>query len=168
MEGLGTPKTLKNQWFFKVFAVVRFRYFGALDGSWAHLGSSCGELVPKWLPKWVPRWLQIEPRWAILAITGHSPRKPELSSKLLFPRWPQDGSRRPRIAQDSLLGAFLGLQKLFWKALDPPKTFKNQWFDVRFAFDLRIANRKHMLHKQVIPPLAHMQACSNTRNAKVL
>jgi hypothetical protein len=31
LEGLGTLKTLKNQWFFKVFAVVRFRYFGALD-----------------------------------------------------------------------------------------------------------------------------------------
>jgi hypothetical protein len=78
LEGLGTPKTLKNNIILKVFAVVCFRYFGALDGSWAHLGSSCGELVPKWLPKWVPRWLQIEPRWAILAITGHSPMKPEL------------------------------------------------------------------------------------------
>ena len=44
--------------------------------------------------------------------------------------------KRTRFDQDSLLGAFLGLQKLSWKALDPPKTFKNQWFDVRFAFDL--------------------------------
>ena len=41
MEGLGTPKTLKNSGVFKVFAVVHFRYFGAFgDPPWAHLGSS--------------------------------------------------------------------------------------------------------------------------------
>ena len=48
----------------------------------------------------------------------------------------QDGSRWPQVVQDSLLGAFLGLQTLSWKALDPQKTYKNQWFDVRFAFAL--------------------------------
>jgi hypothetical protein len=41
--------------------------------------------------------------------------------KALVSKMPQAGSRRPRIAQDSLLGAFLGLQKLLWKALEPQK-----------------------------------------------
>ena len=45
MEGLGTPKTLKNKSFFKVFAVVRFRYFGALD---ATLGPILAPLGPIW------------------------------------------------------------------------------------------------------------------------
>ena len=45
LEGLGTPKTLKNQWFFKVSAVVRFRYFGALD---VPLGLILAPLGPIW------------------------------------------------------------------------------------------------------------------------
>ena len=45
MEGLGTPKTLKNKWFFKVFAVVRFRYFGDLD---APLWPILAPLGPIW------------------------------------------------------------------------------------------------------------------------
>ena len=85
-------------------------------------------MVPKWLPKWVPRWFQIDPRWAILANKRHRLSLPELSKKLLFPKWLQDGSPWPREAQDSLLGAFLGLQRLSCKALDPPTTLKNQWF----------------------------------------
>ena len=45
MEGLGPPKTLQNQWFFKVFGVVGFPYFGALDG---HLGVILAPLGPIW------------------------------------------------------------------------------------------------------------------------
>ena len=45
MEGLGTPKTLKNQRFFNVFAVVRFRYFRALD---APLWPILAPLGPIW------------------------------------------------------------------------------------------------------------------------
>ena len=78
-----------------------------------------------------------------MANKRHRLSLPELSEKLLFPRWLQDGSRMaqdgsrwPQVVQDSLLGAFLGLQTLSWKALDPQKTYKNQWFDVRFAFAL--------------------------------
>ena len=43
----------------------------------------------------------------------------------MAPRWLQDGSRWPQVDQDSLLGAFLGLQTLSWKALDPQKPVKN-------------------------------------------
>ena len=57
----------------------------------------------------------------------------ELSQKLFFPKWSQDGSRWPRIAQDSLLGAFLGLHRLSWKALDPQKPEKNIWYLKVFA-----------------------------------
>ena len=45
MEGLGTPKTLKNLCFFKIFAVVGFRYFGALDGL---LGPILAPFGPIW------------------------------------------------------------------------------------------------------------------------
>ena len=45
LEGLGSPKPLKNKWFFKVFAVVRLRYFGALDGA---LGPILAPLGPIW------------------------------------------------------------------------------------------------------------------------
>ena len=39
--------------------------------------------------------------------------------KALVSKMPQAGSRRPRIAQDSLLGAFLGFLTPSWAALDP-------------------------------------------------
>ena len=45
MEGLGTPKTLKKQWFFNVFANAGFRYFEALDGP---LGFILAPLGPIW------------------------------------------------------------------------------------------------------------------------
>ena len=45
MEGLGPPKTLKNIWFFKVFANAGFRYFEALDGP---LGPILAPLGPIW------------------------------------------------------------------------------------------------------------------------
>jgi len=45
LEGFGTPKTLKNKWFFKVFANVGFWYFGALDGP---LGLILAPLGPIW------------------------------------------------------------------------------------------------------------------------
>ena len=84
--------------------------------------------MPEWLPKWVPRWLQIDSRWAILANKSHGLSLPELSKKLLFLKWLQDGSRWPRETQDNLSGAFLGLQKLSWKALDPQKPEKTMVF----------------------------------------
>ena len=50
---LWTPKTLKNQWFFKVFANAAFRVFEALDGLLGRiLAPSWADLVPKWPPKW--------------------------------------------------------------------------------------------------------------------
>ena len=45
LEGLGPPKTLKNQLFFEVFANVGFWYFGALDGP---LGPILAPLGPIW------------------------------------------------------------------------------------------------------------------------
>ena len=45
MEGLGPPKALKKQLFFRVFANVGFRYFGALDGP---LGPILAPLGPIW------------------------------------------------------------------------------------------------------------------------
>ena len=42
--------------------------------------------------------------------------------------------KRTRFGQDSLLGAFLGLQKLSWKALDPQKPLKTN--GVTFALPL--------------------------------
>ena len=63
LEGLGTPKTLKNQWFFKVFAVVRFRYFGALDAPLGPiLAPSWADLAPKWPPIWPSKWPKNNPK----------------------------------------------------------------------------------------------------------
>ena len=45
MEGLGPPKTFKNNWFFKVFANAGFRCFEALDGP---LGPILAPLEPIW------------------------------------------------------------------------------------------------------------------------
>ena len=78
-----------------------------------------------------PQMVPNDPRWAILANKRHRLSLPELSKKLLFPKWLQDGSTWPREAQDSLLAAFLGLQRLSCKALDPQnleKPMKNQYF----------------------------------------
>ena len=53
LGGLWTPKTLKNQWFFKVFEDAAFWLFGALDGPLGLiLPPSWADLVPKWPPKW--------------------------------------------------------------------------------------------------------------------
>ena len=72
-------------------------------------------------PKWSPKWSQT-------ASTVHRQIWTGVSKTLLFSRWLQDGSRWPREAQDSLLGAFLGLQRLSWTALDPQKHRKTNGF----------------------------------------
>ena len=146
LGSLWTPKTLKNCMVFKVFANATFWVFGALDG---HLGPilapSFADLVPKLTPKWPPKlskkcsktnlkndpqnyekttkiggpkWC---PKWSKMANHPHRQIWTGVYKTLLFSRWLQDGSRWPREAQDSLLGAFLGLQRLSWKAWDPQK-----------------------------------------------
>jgi len=111
------------------FGVVGFRCSGVLDGL---LGLILAPLGPIWFQNGsqnrVPRWLQIDPTTAILANKRHRFSLPELSKKLLFPKWLQDGSTWPREAQDSLLGAFLGLQKLSCKPLDPKNLEKPMVF----------------------------------------
>ena len=52
----------------------------------------------------------------------------------MAPRWLQNGSRWPQVIQDSLVGAFLGLQTLSWEALDLQKPVKNN--GLRFVFPL--------------------------------
>ena len=57
LGSLWTPKTLKNQWFFNVFAIAAFWVFEALDGPLGPiLAPSCADLVPKLTPKWPPNW----------------------------------------------------------------------------------------------------------------
>ena len=52
-----TPKSLKNKWFFKVFANATFWVFEALDGPLAPiLAPLWPNLVPKWLLKWAQKW----------------------------------------------------------------------------------------------------------------
>ena len=63
----------------------------------------------------------MDPQKILKKKAGYRQIRTEASKKLVFPRWPQDGSRWPRVAQDSLLGAFLGLQRLSWTAFDPEK-----------------------------------------------
>ena len=62
-------------------------------------------------PKMVPKMEPDGDPWAQRFLAG------AILQALVFkmaPRWPRE-------AQDSLLGAFLGLQRLSWKALDPQK-----------------------------------------------
>ena len=73
LGGVWTPKTLKNQFFFKVFENAALFVFEALAGPLGFiLLPSWADLVPKWLPKWVPRGLKI---WE----AGHRLGLPELS-----------------------------------------------------------------------------------------
>ena len=52
----GTPKTLKNQWFFKVFATAAFWVFEALNGPLGPiLAPSWPDLVPKRSRNWPPK-----------------------------------------------------------------------------------------------------------------
>ena len=63
LGGLWTPKTLKNQWFFKVFENGTFLVFEALDGLLGLiLAPSWADLVPKWSPKWAPKWSKSGPK----------------------------------------------------------------------------------------------------------
>ncbi len=77
-------------------------------------GRSGHKMAPKMVPQMAP-----------IPNKRHRLSLPELSQKLLFPRQLQDSSRWPQVVQDSLLGAFLGLQRLSWKALDLQKPSKN-------------------------------------------
>ena len=53
LGGLWTPKTLKNKWFFKVFANAGFWVFEALGGPLGPIfAPPWADLVPKWSPKW--------------------------------------------------------------------------------------------------------------------
>ena len=57
----------------------------------------------------------------------------------MAPRWLQDGSRWLKMAPSSPrepLGSLFGSSNAVLEGLGPPKTCKNQWFDVRFAFAL--------------------------------
>jgi len=114
--------------------VVGFRYFGALDGP-------LGVILALFGPIWSQKWLQMAPSRPRMGHPGAQEAQAQPARALLealaskmAPRWLQNGSRWPQVVQDSLLGAFLGLRRLSWKACGLPKTFKNQWFDVRFAF----------------------------------
>jgi hypothetical protein len=87
LEGLGAPKTLKNQWFFKVFANAGFRYFEALDGP---LGPISAPLGPIWSQnasqngsqngsKSTPKSLKREP----LRVKNHQKRETVVNFRLV-------------------------------------------------------------------------------------
>ena len=63
LGGLWTPKTLKNQWFFRVFAIAAFWVFEALDGPFGPiLAPSWADLVPKWGPEMFPKVVKKVPK----------------------------------------------------------------------------------------------------------
>ena len=95
-----------------------------LGSSWVFLGRFGPKMAPKMGPQMAPnrskmgylgaQEAQAQPAGALLEA---------LVSKMA-PRWLQNGSRWPQVVQDSLLGAFLGLRRLSWKALDHQKPLK--------------------------------------------
>ena len=63
LGSLWTPKTLKKQWFFKVFAIAAFWVFEALDGILCPiLAPSWANPVPKWGPEIDPKAVQRVPK----------------------------------------------------------------------------------------------------------
>ena len=63
LGGLWTPKTLKNKWFFNVFAIAAFWVFEALDGPLGPiLAPSWADLVPKWGTEIAPKVVQKVPK----------------------------------------------------------------------------------------------------------
>ena len=125
MQGLGPPKTLKNLRFFKVFVNAGFRYFEALGGP---LGPILAPLGPIWSQEGSQNRSPNGSKWPTRG-TGSAWRSSLRSScfqdgSKMAPRWLNIGSRWPQVVQDSLLGTFLGLQTLSWKALDPQKPVK--------------------------------------------
>ena len=124
MEVLGPPKTLKNQWFFKVFANVGFRYFGALDGPHglilAPLGPICSQIGSQHGSPDCSESTQDGLSWRTRG-TGSACRS--YLKSFFFLEWLQNASRWPREAQDILLGNFLDFQRLSSKALAPEKHY---------------------------------------------
>ena len=89
LGGLGPPKTLKNNWFFKVFANSGFRYFEALDGPLGLiLPPSWADLVPKW-PQNGPQSGPKSVQKMIQKITPTNTKRNNFGSQ----NGPQNGSR---------------------------------------------------------------------------
>ena len=63
LGGLWTPKTLKNNLYFKVFAIAAFWVFEALDGPLGPISApSWADLVPKWNSQMTPKVIQKVPK----------------------------------------------------------------------------------------------------------
>ena len=106
----------------KFFVNAGFRYFEALGGP---LGPILAPLGPIWSQEGSQNRSPDGSKWPTRG-TGSACRSSLRSScfqdgSKMAPRWPQ-------VDQDSLLGAFLGLQTLSWKALDPQKPVKTNGF----------------------------------------
>ena len=93
---------------------------------------------PKMAPKMGPQMAPSRPRMGHL---GAQEAQAQLARALLealaskmAPKWLQNGSRWPQVVQDSLLGAFLGLRRLSWKALDPKKPLKTNGLTFALPF----------------------------------
>ena len=71
-------------------------------------------------PKWTPKWAKMAGR-------GYGQLRTGVSKKLVFPRWPQDGSRWPRVA------TLLGSSEAVVDSPGTQKTLKNNWFFKVFA-----------------------------------
>ena len=93
MEGLGSPKTLKKQLFFKVFVDAGFRYFEALGGPLGPILGLWGRSGTKKAPKIGPQ----------MALDGQQEAQAQLARALLealvskmAPRWLKMAPHSPR------------------------------------------------------------------------
>ena len=116
-------KTLKNQWFFKVFANVGFRYFGALDGP---LGPILAPLGPIWSQNSSQnespdgsKSIQDGPSWRTRG-TGSACRSYLKSSCFQDgAKMAQDGPEKPKIASWEPSWAFRGCLGRPWTPQKP-------------------------------------------------
>ncbi len=86
LDGLGPPKSKKNEMTFIVFANVGFRYFGGLDGPLGPILAPLGTVLgPIWPPKVVQKWTKNCPK-ICPKLDQKTKRKITLSGPVLGPK----------------------------------------------------------------------------------
>ncbi len=101
-----------------------------LGSSWLLLGRFGPKMAPKMGPQMAPNRPKMGHLGAQEAQAQPARALLEALASKMAPRWLKMASSSPR----QPLGSLLGSSEAVLEGLGPPKTFKNQWFDVRFAF----------------------------------
>ena len=117
LGGLWTPKTLKNQRFFKVFGIVAFWLFEPLDGSlgliltllgpiWSQNGPQNGpksgpksdkKVIQKMIPNFTQNKQILVPKMGSKMVrNGGEPPQAWLSGRCLKNSWSQDAPKMPQ------------------------------------------------------------------------